>query len=154
MPEAALKKRILWCCVLVGGSLFAQSTARLNSDLSALAHPRASISTIASRAVQDVLAFAANDAQPSRATVLEFAAALTKALAGKSALQPQLEQTTSAIVDVLQSSRTPSYRFHGAVDRLRAALIELGAKPSDASSAAGYLLILGQEVRGPDDGPA
>ncbi len=90
---------------------------------------------------------------PSRGTVLDFATALTKALAGKSGSQPQAEKVTSAIVDVLQSSGTPTYRFHGAIDRLRASLVDIGAKPSDASSAAGYLLILGQEVRGPDDAP-
>ncbi len=138
---------------LLAGVVFAQTTAKLNSDLSALANSQTSTSTVANRVAEDVLALAEKDAPPSRGAVLDFASALTKALAGKAASQPQLEKATSAIVDVLQSSGTPTYRFHGAVDRLRASLIDLGAKPSDASGAAGYLLVLGQEVRGPDDYP-
>src|SRR5580692_9163058 len=121
---------------LLAGVVFAQTTAKLNSDLSALANPQTPVSKIANRVAEDVLALAEKDAQPSRGTVLDFAAALAKALAGKSPSQPQLEKATSAIVDVLQSSGTPSYRFHGAIDRLRASLIDLGARPSDASSAA------------------
>lgn len=148
--ESMMKGTLSFC--LLAGVIFAQ-TAKLNSDLSALANSQTSTSTVANRLADDVLALAEKDAQPSRGTVLDFAAALTKALAGKPASQPQLEKATSAIVDVLQSSGTPSYRFHGAIDRLRASLIDLGAKPSDASSAAGYLLVLGQEVRGPDDSP-
>ena len=146
-----MKGKLSFC--LLAGVVFAQTTAKLNSDLSALANSQTFTSTVANRVADDVLALAEKDAQPSRGTVLDFAAALTKALAGKPASQPQLEKATSAIVDVLQSSGTPSYHFHGAIDRLRASLIDLGAKPSDASSAAGYLLVLGQEVRGPDDSP-
>jgi hypothetical protein len=146
-----MKGTLSFC--LLAGMVFAQTTAKLDSDLAALANSQTPNSSAASRVAEDVLALAEKDAQPSRGATLDFAAALTRALAGKPASQPQLEKAASAIVDVLQSSGAPSYRFHGAIDRLRASLIDLGAKPSDASSAAGYLLVLGQEVRGPEDSP-
>ena len=54
---------------------------------------------------------------------------------------------------MLQSSGLPSYRFHAVIDRFRDSLIALDATAAQAKSAAGRLMILGQEVRGPEDLP-
>ena len=67
--------------------------------------------------------------------------------------QPTLQTVTQAILDVLQSSGVSSYRFHQAIDRFRNALLVLSASSAQANTAAGRLLILGQEVRGPEDFP-
>jgi hypothetical protein len=61
--------------------------------------------------------------------------------------EPTLQTVTQAVLDVLQSSGVSSSRFHDAIDRF---YIELGATRA-AKSAADRLLILGQEVRGPED---
>ena len=69
-------------------------------------------------------------------------------------LQKQFEkQEYEAIQEVLESSGAASYRFHSSIDRFRDSLIALNATAVQAKSAAGRLLILGQEVRGPEDIP-
>lgn len=141
-------KSALCCLVLFPGVLAAQSTARLDSDLAALANPGAPVAAIATRLTDDILALAERDARPSRQTALDFSVELTKALAGKGA---NVQGVTAAILDVLQSSGTPSYRFHTVIDSFRDALIALNVTAVQAKSAANRLMILGQEVRGPED---
>jgi hypothetical protein len=142
------------CCFLVfNAGLCAQSTAKLESDVMLLANPSASRNTVAQQVADDILALAEKDAQPTRRTALDFADELSKALAGKQFSAEKVTPVTQAILDVLQSSGVPSYRFHAAIDHLRDGLIALGATSAQAKSAAGRLLILGQEVRGPEDSP-
>ena len=137
--------------LLFAAGLSAQSTARLERDLAALSNPNAPLAAIATRVTDDILMLAEKDSQPSRQTTLDFAVELCKALESQPTPPAKLQAVTSAILDVLQSSGTGSYRFHSAVDRFRAALIALHVAPSQAKAAADRLLILGQEVRGPDD---
>jgi hypothetical protein len=65
---------------LLAGVAFAQTTAKLNSDLSALANPQTSASTVANRVAEDVLTLAEKDAQPSRGTVLVMPSSLLEPL--------------------------------------------------------------------------
>jgi hypothetical protein len=142
-----------FCFLLLSIGLGAQSTARLDSDLSALSSPRAPVAAIATRVTDDILALAQKDSQPSRQTTLDFSVELAKTLAGKTAPQPKVQAMDTAILDVLQSARSANYRFHAAVDRFRDSLIALNVTPADASSAANRLVMLGQEIRGPEDFP-
>jgi hypothetical protein len=141
----------LCCFLLVTAGLCAQSTDKLNSDLVSLANPAASRSAVAQQVTNDILALAEKDAQPSRQSVTDFADELTKALAGKPSTVDAVKPVTQAILDVLQSSGVASYRFHDAIDRLRDSIVALSATAVQAKSAANRLLILGQEVRGPED---
>jgi hypothetical protein len=151
-------KSAICCFLLFTAGLCAQSTAKLDSDLMQLANPTASRNAVAQQVADDIVALAEKDSQPTRLTAFEFADELTKALAGH-VLRPKplspatLQPVIQAILDVLQSSGVPSYRFHAAIDHLRDGLISLGATAAQAKSAAGRLLILGQEVRGPEDSP-
>ncbi len=158
-------KPAICCFLLFTAGLCAQSTAKLNADLMALSNPVVSRNAVALQITDDILALAEKDAQPSRQTVFEFADELTKASfpalnrAGKRVIvlppgtQPTLQTVSQAILDVLHSSGVPSYRFHEAIDRFRNAISVLSATPAQAKSAADRLLILGQEVRGPEDLP-
>jgi hypothetical protein len=143
-------KRAL-CFLLLSVFAGAQSTARLDSDLSGLADPRAPIAAIATRITDDILALTEKDAQPSRRTALDFSVELSKALAGKAAPPQKVQAVDSAILEVLQSAGTASYQFHTAVERFRDALIALNVTPVEARGAANRLAILGQEIRGPED---
>jgi len=139
------------CFLFIAATLQAQSTAKLDSDLSALASPGAPIASIATRIADDILALAEKDAQPSRQTTLDFSVELSKALAGKRSSAEKVQAVSDAILLVIQSSGVPSARFHSAIDQFRNALIAHDASPLDARSAANRLMILGQEVRGPED---
>ena len=151
-------KSAICCFLLVTAGLCAQSTAKLESDVMLLANPSSLPNAVAQQVADDILGLAEKDAQPSRQTTFEFADQLTKALAGHVLRPKQMSQATlqpvmQAIIDVLQSSGVPSYRFHEAIDHLRSGLISLGATSAQAQSAARALLILGQETRGPEDSP-
>jgi len=158
-------KGAVCCFLLFAAGLGAQSTAKLDSDLTSLAVANAPIAAIANRLTDDILALAEKDAEPSRQTTLDFAVELAKTLAGKVEVwpgggslrtrvlrqHPPIQVVSSTIVEVLQSSGVASYRFHDAITRFREALIALNATAAQASSAANHLMILGQEVRGPED---
>jgi|HubBroStandDraft_1064217.scaffolds.fasta_scaffold296235_1 hypothetical protein len=146
-------KPAICCVLLLAAGLCAQSTAKLDSDLTALGNPGASRNAVAQQITDDILALAEKDALPSRQTVLDFAVELTKALAGKALTVEKTKAVTSAIQEVLLSSGAASFRFHASIDHLRDALIALNATAAQAKVAAGRLLILGQEVRGPEDIP-
>jgi len=150
-------KSVLCCFLLATAGLCAQSTAKLDTDLMTLSNPGASRNAVAQQVANDILALADKDARPSRQTVIDFTNELIKAVVGAPASETQtvekIKPITQAIRDVLQSSGVASYRFHAAIDRLRDALIALNATAAQANSAAGRLLILGQEVRGPEDSP-
>jgi hypothetical protein len=139
--------------LLFTAGLCAQSTAKLDSDVMLLANPSASRNAVAQQIADDLLGLAEKDAQPTRRTAFDLADELSKALAGKQFSAEKVTPVTQALLDVLQSSGVPSYRFHAAIDRLRDGLISLGATSAQAESAAERLLILGQEVRGPEDSP-
>jgi hypothetical protein len=144
-------KSTVCCFLLVTAGLCAQSTDRLTSDLMNLTNPGASRNAVAQQVTNDILALADKDAQPSRQSVSDFADELTKALAGKGLTAEKTKAATSEILEVLQSSGVASYRFHAAIDRFRDSLIALNSTAAQAKSAAGRLLILGQEVHGPED---
>lgn len=141
------------CLLILTATLFAQPTAKLDSDLSALSKSDAPLAAIATRVTDDILALADKDAQPSRKTTLDFATELARGLFAKPSSETQIAAVDAAIVDVLQSSGAPSYRFHGAIDRFRDALLAMNVAPAAARNAANQLFILGQEVRGPEDSP-
>jgi hypothetical protein len=138
-------KSLLCCFLLVIAGASAQSTGKLDSDL--MTH------AVARQVTDDIVALAEKDAQPSRQAVSNFADDLTKALAGKQLTADKTKAVTEAIQEVLQSSGAASYRFHASIDRFRDSLIALNATAVQAKAAAGRLLILGQEVRGPEDIP-
>ncbi len=144
-------KNGLCCFVVFAGALGAQGTARLDSDLAALANPAATVAAIANRVTDDVLSLTDKDSQPSRQTVLDFSTELCGALAGRASSTPKVQAVTSAILAVLQSSGTSSSRFHAAVDRFRDAVIAFNATVLQARTAANQLMVLGQEIRGPED---
>jgi len=146
-------KSFLCCFFLVAAGLCAQSTAKLDSDLTALGNPGASRNAVAQQVTEDILALAEKDSVPSRQTVLDFADELTKALAGKTLTTEKTKAVTAPILEVLQSAGAASFRFHAAIDHLRDSLIALNATAAQAKITAGRLLILGQEVRGPEDIP-
>jgi len=135
--------------------LSAQSTGKLDSDLTALSNPNISLAVVAGRITDDILAMADKDSRPSRQTVQDFAVELSKtvskALAGQTTPEKRFVPVSAAILEVLQSSGAPSSRFHEAIDRLRAALVALNASPTEAKIVAGRLMTVGQEIRGPED---
>ncbi len=137
--------------LLLSAGLGAQSTARLDSDLAGLASPGAPLAAIATRITDDILALAEKDARPSRQTALDFSVELAKALAGKPAAASKVQAVDAAILEVLQSSGVPSARFHSSIDHFRDALIALDVNRVAAGNAANRLMILAQEVRGPED---
>ncbi len=143
--------RLAFCFLSMAAAVCAQATTKLDSDLSALARPGAPIASIATRIADDILALAEKDAQPSRQTTLDFSVELSKALTGKRSSAEKVQAVSDAMLLVIQSSGVPSARFHSAIEQFRAALIALDASPLDARSAANRLMILGQEVRGPED---
>jgi hypothetical protein len=143
-------RQLLFLFVLCASAASAQSTVKLDSDLAGLAKADAPIAAIATRVTDDILALADNDARPSRKTTLDFSIALTKALAGKPVSPAGLERADSAILAVLQSSGVPSARFHASIEDFRAALVRMLVAPAAATDAANQLMILGQEVRGPE----
>lgn len=156
-------KSALCCFSLFAAGLWAQSTAKLDADLTALGNPGASRNAITQQVVDDILALADKNTQPSRQTVLDFANELTRAFSPSvnrartrvvelpPRQQPTLQTITQAILDVLQSSGMTSSQFHAAIDRFRTSLSVLVATSAQAKSAADRLLVLGQEVRGPED---
>jgi len=123
----------------------------------ALANPGVSRSVGAQQLTDDILALANKDAQPSRQTVLDFAGNLGAALAGKlvaaESTKPVTQAIAQLILDVLQSSSMPSSRFHATIASFRNALIAFNVTAVQAKAAEDRLLILGQEVRGPEDVP-
>ena len=137
--------------IIIATGLMAQRTAKLDSDLSALSRSDAPLAAIATRVTDDILALAEKDAQPSRRSTLDFATELARGLFGKPSSQPQIQAVDATILEVLQSSGLPSARFHAAIDRLRDTLLAMNVVPAAARNAANRLMILGQEVRGPDD---
>jgi hypothetical protein len=136
-------KSTLRCFLLATAGLSAQSADKLNSDLRGNA--------VTQQITSDILALAEKDAEPSRRTVADFAEELTKAVAGRQLTVENVRPVTQAILEVLQSSGVASYRFHASIDHFRDSLIALNATAAQAKSAAGRLLILGQEVHGPED---
>jgi len=139
------------CFVLFSAGLGARLTAKLDTDLAALANSGAPLAAIATQVTDDILALAEKDAQPSRQTTLDFSVELTRALLGKPSSPPRLQAVNAAILEVLQSSGVPSARFHASIDHFRDALLALDVIPVAAKNAANRLFILGQEVRGPED---
>src|ERR1700733_10916307 len=115
-------KPAICCFLLFTAGLCAQSTDKLDSDLVTLSR-----NAFAQQITSDILALAEKDAQPSRRTVSDFADELAKALAGKALTGETVKPVSAAILDVLQSSGLPSYRFHAAIDRFRDSLIALNA---------------------------
>jgi uncharacterized protein (DUF1499 family) len=146
-------RSVLGCFVLLAAGLLAQSTAKLDADLTALANPSASRNAVTQQIADDILALAEKDAQPSRQTAIDFADALARAVPRRELTVEKTKPVTQALLDVLQSSGVTSSRFHSAIDRFRDSLIALNATSAQAKSAADRLLILGQEVRGPEDFP-
>ncbi|HEY1760460.1 MAG TPA: hypothetical protein VGG72_34115 [Bryobacteraceae bacterium] len=138
-------KSLLCCFLLVTAGLSAQSTGKLDADL--MTH------AAAQQVTDDILALAEKDAQPSRQVVSDFAEDLTKALMGKQMTAEKAKAIRAAIEEVLESSGAASYRFHASIDRFRDSLIAVNATAVQAKAAAGRLLILGQDVRGPEDIP-
>lgn len=139
--------------LFLGSGLLAQPAARLDSDLSALSKSDAPLAAITNRVADDILALAEKDARPSRRTTLDFATELARGLFSKPSSEAQIRAVNAAIVDVLESSGTPSYRFHQAIDHFRDALLAMNVVPAAARNAANQLFILGQEIRGPEDSP-
>ncbi len=141
--------------LLFATALSAQPTGKLDSDLTALSNPNISIAVVAGRITDDILAMADKDSLPSRRTVQDFAVelskTLSKAIAGQTTPAKKFAPVSASILDVLQSSGVPSYRFHESIDRLRDALIALNASPTEAKIVAGRLMTVGQEIRGPED---
>ena len=111
------------------------------------------MAVIAGRFTDDLLTLADKDARPSRRTALDFSVELGKALSGKPSTGAKLQTVNAAIVEVLESSGITSARFHASIDHFRDALLALNVEPDAAKSAANRLMILGQEVRGPEDLP-
>src|ERR1700684_2260195 len=116
-------KSAMCCFLLFAAGLCAQSTDKLDADLMALTNPDVSRSAVAQQLTNDILALAEKDARPSRQAVFEFADELTKAffpalnrpkrvIVLPPGTQPTQQTVTQAILDVLQSSGLPSYRFH------------------------------------------
>jgi hypothetical protein len=145
-------------CLLVPVSVSAQSTARLDADLMmALSNPNASLAVLSNQVTDDILALADKTAAPSRQTTLEFSLELTKVLATRVSPTPKLinspsiESVTGPLFEVLQSSGTTSAKFHASIEHFRAALIGLKVEEVAAKKATAELMILGQEVHGPED---
>jgi hypothetical protein len=148
-------KSVLCCFLLFAAGLSAQSPAKLDADLIALANPLANPSASRNAAAQqiadDILALTEKDAPPSRQTVVDFADALARAIPRQALTEEKTKPVTQALLNVLQSAGLTSSRFHSAIDRFRDSLIALNATAAQAKRAADRLLILGQEVRGPED---
>jgi hypothetical protein len=148
-------KSAFCCLLLLATGLAAQSTAKLDADLTLLANPGASANAVTQQIADDILTLAEKDAQPSRQSVLDFSNELAKAMAmpGKTLPAERAELLAQAIVSVLQSSGASSSRFHAMIDSFRNTLIALNATPAQAKGVSDRLFILGQEVRGPEDIP-
>ena len=63
---------------------------------------------------------------------------------------PSIQSVTGPLLEVLQSSGATSASFHASIEHFRAALVELKVGQIAAKRAADQLMILGQEVHGPE----
>src|SRR6267142_1002740 len=139
------------CLLLLAVTLTAQTPlndlaiTRLNSTLMAL-KDSTSLSPIRQQLVNDIMALAEKDHQPSRPTVTKFVDELTVGLLDLSI--NDISQVTTPIIEVLHNAGTGTLRFRTSVNRAQQALISVGVRASQATSIAGSLPELGNEVRG------
>jgi hypothetical protein len=141
-----------WLCVpLLAATLFAQSGNKLESDLLSLnGAPTAAVNQ---QLVNDILSLAETNPQPSRRVVLDFVDELTRALAGKKLAAENLSQLAVAILDVLHSDSVTTSKYGAMMERARQTLIAMGVAAPVAQRVVNRLMILGQQVRGPEDLP-
>ncbi len=124
--------------------VFAQSVDKLAADLRNLSSPQLA---------DDILAQAEPNAQPSRRVVMDFTDELMRALAGKTRRPEDVSQLSTAIVDVLHSSGVVTRKYRATIDSVRQSLQAMGVTEAAAQRVAGRLMVVGQEVRGPEDLP-
>jgi hypothetical protein len=138
-----------YACLLFAAALFAQSGNRLEADLLALnGAPTAAINQ---QLTNDILALAETIPQPSRRVVQDFAEELTRALAGQKLTSDMIAQLSVGIVDVLHSDGVTTSKYRESLDRAHKALLAMSVPAAAAQRVVNRLMILAQEVRGPDD---
>jgi hypothetical protein len=144
--------RHTWLFLLfVASTAFAQSVNKLDADLFALSGtPGAAVTQ---QLTNDILSLVENNAQPSRRNVLDFADELMRALVGKKLPANSVSQLTAAILDVIHSDGVTTSKYRGAFERANQALLAMGVAAPVAKRVTGRLMVMGQEIRGPDDGP-
>ena len=97
----------------------------------------------------EIMSLADSDGQPSRATVTDFTDELTKALIGKSMTDAQALLLEASIDAVLRSTGAT---FRTAT-HLRETLATIGVDASKLPIITKRFIVLGEEVRGPEDLP-
>lgn len=144
----------VFCGVSLIGQLPAASNAaafnKLKSILTALKNPAASRSPLEHQLVETMMALADHDRQPSRITVVAFAAEFTGDLAGKDLTTAESDSIQQAIGSVLAGS-TPNIT---SASRFRQALTAAGLDASRIRTLTTRFIAIGEDVRGPDDSPA
>jgi hypothetical protein len=138
-----------WLLLAVG--LFAQTGNKLEADLLALnGAPTAAMNQ---QLANDILSLAETNAQPSRRVVLDFTDELTRALAGRKLAADMISQLSIGILDVLHSDGVPTSKYRASLDRAHKALLAMGVAEPVAQRVVNRLMVLGQQVRGPEDLP-
>jgi hypothetical protein len=140
-----------YACLLFAATLFAQSGNKLEADLLALGG--APTAAVNQQLTNDILSLAETIPQPSRRVVLDFVDELTRSLAGQKLDARMIAQLSVGIVDVLHSDGVTTSKYRESLDRAHKALLAMSVPAPSAQRVANRLMILGQEVRGPEDPP-
>jgi hypothetical protein len=144
--------RAFFSLLLLSGSLAAQPAAPLNKldeTLHALARPGAASVSLSAQLVDEMMALAPGDSQPSRCALAGFANEFTAALIGKDLTEATVTTLQRCIADVLSGSGTNSKP----AKLLRDTLAAIGVATSRIPSIITRFIAVGEEVRGPDDTP-
>ena len=141
--------KVAW--LLLASTLFAQSGNKLESDLLALSG--APTAAVNQQLTSDILSLAETTPQPSRRVINDFVDELTRALAGQKLASDMIAQLSIGITGVLHSDGVTTSKYHESLDRAHKALLAMSVPAPAAQRVVNRLMILGQEVRGPEDPP-
>jgi hypothetical protein len=144
--------RVLLCCLpIVGVSLFGQSpngaAAKMDSIFAAMTAPKAARAVLNEQLTDVILAAAQRDHSPSRGSVAAFAEALSGVLNGRE-FRPQSELSHS-VLEILN----PAGANFTKAGRLEVHLKTLGVDHARIQMVMDRYIKIGEQVRGPDDGP-
>lgn len=137
--------------LLLSGTLAAQPAARsngINETLKAMTRAAASSAALSAQLVDEMLAMAPKDRQPSRGAIAGFANVFTTALMGKDLTRAQISALQRSITELLSGAGT-NFKPAGT---LRETLTSIGVGVPIQSIITRFVA-MGEEVRGPDDVP-
>jgi predicted alpha/beta hydrolase len=153
-------KGALCCFLLSAVSLTGQSASKdqataaavskLNSTLMALKDGGASGKVLRHQLVDQMMSLAEDNHYPSRRSVAAFADEFVNAVIGRDMTDAQMAKLQRSIVQVVRGSCATFRSASG----LRETLTALGVHASKIHVIVKRFIVIGEEVRGPDDLPA